>query len=92
MVARIRSGKSLKSAINYNEHKVKEDKAELLMAHGYSKDEDKLKFSDKVNPLQKLADLNTRIVTHCLYVSLNFDVSENPDKEKLQQIATRLYG
>ena len=87
MVARIRSGKSLKGAINYNEHKVKEGKAELLMAKGYSKDEDKLKFSDKVNRLQKLADLNTRVVTHCLHVSLNFDVSENLDKEKLQQIA-----
>jgi hypothetical protein len=89
MVARIRSGKSLKGAINYNEHKVKEAKAELLMAKGYSKDEDKLKFSDKLNRLQKLADLNTRVVTHCLHVSLNFDVSENLNKEKLQQIASQ---
>jgi hypothetical protein len=87
MVARIRSGKSLKGAINYNENKVKEGKAELLMAKGYSKDADKLKFSDKVNRLQKLADLNTRVVTHCLHVSLNFDVSENLNKEKLRQIA-----
>ena len=87
MVARIRSGKSLKGAINYNEHKVKEGKAELLMAKGFSKDAEYLKFNDKVNRLQKLANLNTRVVTHCLHISLNFDASENLNKEKLQQIA-----
>jgi len=87
MVARIRSGKSLKGAINYNEHKVKEGKAELLMAKGFSKDAGYLKFNDKVNRLQKLANLNTRVVTHCLHISLNFDASENLNKEKLQQIA-----
>jgi len=87
MVARIRSDKSLKGAINYNEHKVKEGKAELLMAKGFSKDAEYLKFNDKVNRLQKLANLNTRVVTHCLHISLNFDASENLNKEKLQQIA-----
>jgi hypothetical protein len=87
MVARIRSGKSLKGAINYNEHKVKESKGELILAKGYTKNIDQLKFNDKLNRLQKLADLNTRASTHCLHVSLNFDVTENISQEKLQQIA-----
>ena len=76
----------MKGAINYNEHKVKEGTAELLMAKGYSKIESQLTMGDKVNRLQRLADLNTRVVTHCLHVSLNFDVGENLDKEKLQKI------
>lgn len=88
MVARIRSGKSLKGAINYNEHKVKEGKADLIMAKGYSKDIGQLKFNDKLNRLQKLADLNTRASTHCLHVSLNFDVTENLSASTLQQIAS----
>jgi len=86
MVARIRSGKSLKGAVNYNESKVKDGKADLIMAKGYSKDIGQLRFNDKLNCLQKLADLNTRASTHCLHVSLNFDVTENLSQEKLQQI------
>jgi len=87
MVARIRSGKSIKGAINYNEHKVKEGKAELILAKGYIKNIDQLKFNDKLNRLQKLADLNTRTSTHCLHVSLNFDLTENLCTEKLVQIS-----
>lgn len=33
MVARIRSGASLKGAVNYNEMKVKQGKAELIAVH-----------------------------------------------------------
>ena len=87
MVARIRSGKSLKGAINYNEQKVKAGQAELIMAKSYPKQESHLNFHEKLGRLQKLADLNTRAETHCLHVSLNFDPTENPTTEKLNQIA-----
>jgi hypothetical protein len=88
MVARIRSGKSIKGAINYNEHKVKEAKATLILAKHYHKDQNNLTFHDKLNRLQKLANLNTRATTHCFHVSLNFDPSEKLSKEELKQIAT----
>lgn len=87
MVARIRSGKSLKGAINYNENKVKEGNADLILAKGYAKDINQLNFYDKLNRLQKLADLNTRAATHCVHISLNFDMTENLSVDKLQQIA-----
>ncbi len=87
MVARIRSGKSLKGAINYNENKVKEGKAELILAKGYPKEAAQLNFYDKLNRLQKLADLNTRATTNCVHISLNFDMTENLASDKLQQIA-----
>ncbi len=87
MVARIRSGKSLKGAINYNEQKVKAGQAMLIMAKGYPKQESDLNFHDKLNRLQKLAALNTRAETNCLHVSINFDITEKPSPEKLKAIA-----
>lgn len=87
MVARIRTGKSIKGAINYNEKKVKEGKAELIAAKSYTKEAAKLNFHEKLNRLQHLADLNTRAETNCLHVSLNFDITENLTQEKLQLIA-----
>ena len=86
MVARIRSGKSLKGAINYNEKKVKEGQAELILAKGYPKEESRLNFHEKLGRLQKLADLNTRTETHCLHVSINFDVTEHLSQDKLKAI------
>jgi hypothetical protein len=87
MVARIKSGKSLKGAINYNESKVKGGQAQLILAKGYPKEESDLNFHEKLGRLQNLADLNTRAETHCLHVSLNFDPSEQLPPEKLKAIA-----
>ncbi len=87
MVARKKSGKRIKGAINYNEKKVKEGKAELIAARFYTKDAEQLNFHEKLNRLQQLADLNTRAETNCLHASLNFDISENHSNEKLQAIA-----
>ncbi len=77
----------MKGAINYNEQKVKVGQAELIQAKGYPKEESRLNFHEKLNRLQKLADLNTRTETHCLHVSLNFDPSEKLSAEKLKAIA-----
>src|SRR6185312_2169 len=87
MVARIRSGKSLRGAIHYNENKVTEGKAVLLLAEGYPKAHHDLTFRDKYWRLQKLAELNPRVTTHCLHVSLNFDISEKLPDEKLCRVA-----
>jgi hypothetical protein len=87
MVARIRSGRSIKGAINYNEKKVSEGKAELIAAINYPKASHRLNFHEKLNRLQNLANLNTRTGTNCLHLSLNFDPKENLSNEKLIQIA-----
>lgn len=87
MVTRIRSGTSLKGALNYNERKVREGKARLLGARGYSKEEEKLSYQDKLLRLQKLAALNERTTTHCLHLSLNFHPSESLSTETLLEVA-----
>ncbi|MDT3401055.1 relaxase/mobilization nuclease domain-containing protein [Mucilaginibacter terrae] len=87
MVAKIKTGRSILGAINYNEHKVRLDKAELIMAQGYLKEPTALSFSEKLNRLTDLADRNERTAVNTLHVSLNFAVGENLDRITLQKIA-----
>jgi hypothetical protein len=87
MVAKIKTGRSIIGAINYNEHKVRLGKAELILAQGCLKDPVDLSFNDKLQRLADLTKRNERILVNTLHVSLNFAVSENLDKDVLQQIA-----
>jgi len=87
MVAKIKTGRSILGAINYNEHKVRSGKAELILAQGYLKEPSALSFSDKVNRLTDLTKRNERTQVNALHVSLNFAVGESLDKWTLQQIA-----
>src|SRR5665213_1519250 len=87
MVAKIKTGRSIIGAINYNEHKVGLGKAELILAQGYLKDPVNLTFNDKLQRLTDLTQRNERTLVNALHVSLNFAVSEILDKVTLQQIA-----
>jgi hypothetical protein len=87
MVAKIKTGRSIIGAINYNEHKVGLGKAELILAQGYLKDPLDLTFNDKLERLTDLAKRNQLTLVNTLHVSLNFAVGENLDKDILQQIA-----
>jgi hypothetical protein len=87
MVAKIKTGRSITGAINYNEHKVRLGKAELILAQGYLKDPYNLTFTDKLQRLTDLTNRNERTLVNALHVSLNFAVGENLEKDILQQIA-----
>lgn len=87
MVAKIKTGRSLLGAINYNEHKVCAGKAELIMAQGYLKEPQALTFDDKLGRLTDLTKRNGRTKVNTLHVSLNFALGENLDKETLQRVA-----
>jgi len=87
MVAKIKTGRSIIGAINYNEHKVGLGKAELISAQGYLKDPLDLTFNNKLERLTDLAKRNQLTLVNTLHVSLNFAVGENLDKNILQQIA-----
>jgi hypothetical protein len=87
MVAKIKSGKSLIGALNYNENKVKAGKAELIGASGYPKNHEILSFYDKIFRLKDRAERNIRTRTNTLHLSLNFDLTEKPGTEKLVNIA-----
>ncbi len=87
MVARINTGKSIRKALNYNEHKVKESHAEILAAHNFLKNAGEMNFYEKLATFQKLTSLNERATTNTLHVSLNFDPAENLENEKVIAIA-----
>jgi len=87
MVAKIKSGKSLIGALNYNENKVKAGKAKLIASIGYAKNYDMLSFYDKLFRLKDLAERNIRTRTNTVHLSLNFDLTEKLDTEKLVNIA-----
>ncbi|SDH47354.1 relaxase/mobilization nuclease domain-containing protein [Mucilaginibacter gossypii] len=87
MVAKIKSGKSLTGALNYNENKVKQGKAVLIAAAGYPKDPADLSFNDKLFRLTDLASMNQRSKTNTVHVSLNFPNGEYLTDETLRGIA-----
>jgi hypothetical protein len=87
MVARINTGKSISKALNYNEKKVQQGQAELLLAHNFIKEADQMNFYDKLRSFEKLTALNERTATNTLHISLNFDPSEKLENEKLMAIA-----
>jgi len=86
MVAKIKSGKSLTGALNYNENKIREGKAELIQAEGYYKDMPDLNFYDKLLRLTDLAARNERTTTNAVHISLNFANGELLDSNTLQEI------
>ena len=87
MVARIITGKKLRGALNYNENKVLEGKAELIVASGFAGDIDRMNFHQKLNRFENLLMLNPKVKTNTLHISLNFDAVEKLRDETLQQIA-----
>ncbi|MDB5089903.1 MAG: hypothetical protein JWR09_3897, partial [Mucilaginibacter sp.] len=86
MVAKIKSGKSLIGALNYNENKVKTGKAKLIATSGYMKSHEVLSFHDKLFRLTDLAERNHRTKTNTVHLSLNFDVAEKLNDELLVNI------
>ncbi len=80
----------IRGALSYNENKVEEGGAVLLSAANYPKDAAELSFREKLNVLQRLADLRPTIDHRCVHISINFDPSDNLTNEQFQEIA-RLY-
>lgn len=88
MVAKITFPKRMEAALNYNENKVKQGKAECLHAGNFLKDAVAMNFYDKLVGFERRNELNERAQTKTLHVSLNFDPSEKFSNDKLLKIAT----
>lgn len=87
VVCKVRSGKNIKGALNYNEHKVKEGVAECIGGANFVGEPQQLRFSDKLARFEHLIEKNARAKTNCIHISLNFDVSEKLSQNKLNEIA-----
>ena len=89
MVTKITVPSSVNKALNYNEQKVKQGKAECIHAHRFIREHSELNFYEKLGRFQTLIDLNKRASTNTVHISLNFAINENLEKEKLIEIANR---
>ncbi|MBL7858174.1 MAG: relaxase/mobilization nuclease domain-containing protein [Cyclobacteriaceae bacterium] len=88
MVAKVISGKDIKGAINYNEHKVDQGSAKCIYASGFLRSVDALSFREKLLRFTTLNERNLRAKTNTIHVSLNFDPSEKLSAEELNKIAS----
>jgi hypothetical protein len=87
MVCKVRSGKNIRGALNYNENKVKEGVAECIGAGNFVGQAQHLRFFDKIVRFENLIERNIRAKTNTLHISLNFDVGEKLNQNKLNAIA-----
>ncbi|MEP1088407.1 relaxase/mobilization nuclease domain-containing protein [Algoriphagus sp.] len=87
MVAIIKTSKSLRRPFHYNENKVNEGVAELLLAQNYPLKNTEQTADLRLKYLLKLANLNSRTSVNAVHISLNFAPGEDFEKEKLQKIA-----
>jgi len=87
MVAKIKIGKSIIGVLNYNEQKVRENKAECIGANLFGREVKELTFPEKIRRFARIMELNAKTKTNTLHISLNFDPSENLNKELLVRIA-----
>ena len=83
MVAKITVPHSITRALNYNEKKMKEGKAECIHAHNYLKDAGRLNYYEKLQGFQQLISLNDRANTNTIHISCLLYTSPSPrDRQK----------
>jgi hypothetical protein len=71
----------------YNENKVDEKEANLIMASGFAGDIENMSVGQKLHRFTHLTQLKPNVKTNALHISLNFHSSEDLSNAKLQQIA-----
>ena len=91
MVAVIKVSNSLSRSLNYNENKVRDEKAVCLYAGNYPVDSDRMNFTMKQSYLLRRMELNANVSRNNLHISLNFDPSENALSNERMTKITRAY-
>ncbi|WP_288878827.1 relaxase/mobilization nuclease domain-containing protein [Pedobacter panaciterrae] len=87
MVAIIKTGSSIRRTFYYNENKVTEGVATLIMAGNYPIEIEKLSENQRLNMLLKTAEMNQLVKTNSVHISLNFAPGEQIDTAKMKAIA-----
>lgn len=88
MVTKIISGQSIRGLLNYNENKVTQGKATLILASRFATEIDKLDFRAKLNRFEGLTETNSRVKTNAMHLMLNFDRDDKIGTATMQQIAS----
>lgn len=87
MVAIIRSQASAKRSCYYNENKVDQGDACLIMAGNYPCEPEDLTRRQRMLVLQKRLDLNARCQKGCLHIVLSFHADDKLSSQQLKEIS-----
>ncbi|WP_339870415.1 relaxase/mobilization nuclease domain-containing protein [uncultured Algoriphagus sp.] len=87
MVAIIKTSASLRRPFHYNENKVEQGVAELLLTQNYPVEEAAQSADIRLKYMLKLTELNSRTSVNTVHISLNFAPGEDFETKKLQDIA-----
>lgn len=74
--------------LHYNENKIVEGEAALIMASGFAGEIDGMNFNQKLNRFHHLQELKPDVKTNAVHISLNFHSSEQLKDNVLQEIAS----
>lgn len=75
--------------LHYNENKITEGEAALIMASGFAGEIDQMNVNQKLNRFVHLQELKPDVKTNAVHISLNFHSSEHIKDELLQEIAAQ---
>jgi len=88
MLAIVKSAKSVRASLKYNEQKVEQRQARLLDAHNFWQEKEELTPRDKWQRFNDLSTLNQRSQKHSVHITLNFPTKDDLSDRKMTEIAT----
>lgn len=88
MVAKIVSGKSIRGMLHYNENKVTQQQAKLILSSGFAADITGMGLEQKLHRFENRTMLNGKVKTNAIHISLNFDTQDKLTNEQLQRITS----
>lgn len=77
----------MRGLLLYNENKVEQGNAKLILASRFGAELEQLDFASKLISFEHLTSQKPNVKTNALHIMLNFDRSDKLDIAKLQQIA-----
>jgi len=87
MVTKIIHSKNIRAILTYNENKVRDREAELLMAAGYPLSPGQLSFNGKLERMLMLTRQNEGTKTNAMHVVISFSPEDKLDNDVMQSIA-----
>ncbi|MFN0257285.1 relaxase/mobilization nuclease domain-containing protein [Pedobacter ureilyticus] len=77
----------MRAILYYNENKVDQNEARLILASGFAGEAEKLDRQQKLKRFSHLLRLKPNVKTNAVHITLNFHSSEKLGDDKLQQIS-----
>ena len=88
MLAIVKSSRTIRSCLQYNEQKVNANQALLLDAHNFWQEKEDLTTKEKLQRFHNLSTLNERSKKQAIHISVNFHPGDQLTDRQMTSIAT----